>query len=341
MPDRAHLPNDRNGPTAFVTGGTGFVGSHLVEALLARGYSEVRCLVRSRLKWLEGLDVVVVKGDMDDLDALRIGCEGVDYVFHVAAVTGTKAKTTEAEFRAANVTATERLLEIVEAVAPRVRKVVVTSSLAAVGLCEGGVADESTPLRPVSGYGRSKAEMESIVAKWFDRLPIVIVRPPAVYGPREEDIYTFFKTLNGGLCPIVGRGLEPEINLVFGSDLVRGMVQAAESESTSGNVYFLGSNEDVSWRRVRDAAREALGRRVFTLTIPESLVEPVGAFVEGVGRIAGRHTPLDREKAREIRFACKRCRSDRARADFGYEARVSIEEGIRETIAWYRSAGWL
>ena len=323
--------------TVFVTGGTGFIGSHLAEALRARGYA-VRCLVRGARKWLDGLDVEVVRGDLTDPAALREGVRGVDFVYHVAGVTRTPDP---AVYQRANVEATVDLLEAVEAEAPAVRKVLVTSSLAAVGPCPGGVADEATPLNPISGYGRSKAAMEAAVAPFFARLPVVVVRPPAVYGPREADIYTFFKTVRYGLCPMVGSGREKALSLVHVRDLVRGMIEAAEAPNTAAETYFIGSEADYSWREVKAATTAALGRGALAVPVPGALVGAVGAAVEGVSNLFGAYPPLNREKAREILETCKRCAVDKARRDFGYRQQVSLEEGVRETIAWYRAQGWL
>lgn len=326
---------------AFVTGGTGFVGSHLVEELQRRGYGEVRCLVRNRLKWLEGMDVVPVRADLTDAAALREALQGVDYVYHVAGVT----RATDWEtFRAANVEGTLRLLDAVRAASPGVRKVLVTSSLAAVGICPDGVATEATPLRPVSRYGRSKAEMEEAVTAWRGRhpeIPVVVVRPPSVYGPREADIFTLVKTASRGLFPVTGPADTPYLSLVHGRDLVRGMVDAAESGRTAGETYFVGSEEQYAWNDVRRAITQALGRRVLTVPVPEALVGAVGAVVELGGRLVGRYPPLNREKAREARYACKMCSVDKARRDFGYRQQIPLDEGMRETVAWYRQEGWL
>ncbi len=330
---------------AFVTGGTGFIGSHLAEALLEKGYAEVRCLVRSRLKWLDGLSITPIRADLADIEAMWEALTGVDYVYHVGGVT--RAESWQA-FEKSNIRDTLSLLGAVRMAAARVKKVLLTSSLAAVGFCEGGVADEETPLRPISRYGKSKALMEEAAQARHDMrrsfaeaLPLVVVRPPAVYGPREADIYEFFKTVSRGIAPVVGRGKEPALSLVHVRDLVRGMIQAAEAESTAGETYFLGSAKAYSWNEVKAAATEALGQKALTLPVPGPLVGAVGAVAEGWGKMTGSYPPLNREKAREIRHACKICSSEKARRDFGYAPAVSLAEGVQETIDWYRAEEWL
>ena len=323
---------------AFVTGATGFIGSHLVEELLRRGYDEVRCLVRKDLRWLAGLDVLEVRGDLFSADTIREAVAGVDYVYHVGGVTRAKDWDT---FERANVRATEHLLEAVAEVNPGISKVLVTSSLAAVGPCEEGIATEESPLRPLSRYGRSKAEMEAAIERFHGRVPLVVIRPPAVYGPREADIYTFFKTLKAGFCPVVGNPHAPSLSLVHVRDLVRGMAAAAEAPVTTGETYFIGSETFYSWNDVKDAATAALGRGALMVAVPPALVGVVGAVVEMVGRLTGSYPPLNREKALEIRSVCKQCSIDKARRDFGYRQEVGLKEGVADTIAWYRREGWL
>jgi nucleoside-diphosphate-sugar epimerase len=330
---------------AFVTGGTGFVGSHLVEQLQNEDYAEVRCLVRKDPKWLADLDVTRVSGDLGDDTDLESALSGVTHVYHVAGVTRSKDSAT---FIRANVDGTLRLLRAVESACPDVRRVLVTSTLAVVGVSDELVATEETPLNPVSLYGRSKAVMEQRIAdqeedgkRLHDRLPLTIVRPPAVYGPREQDILTFFRTVSRGVCPIIGGNRPDPVSLVHVDDLVAGMIGAAESDATIGETYFLGSAAPSTWEEIRDATVDVLGRRVLTIRVPPVAVRLVGTLTETVGSLIGEYPPLNREKALEILEACKACSSQKAGSHFGYNPNVSLNEGIRSTIEWYRQEGWM
>lgn len=327
---------------AFVTGGTGFVGSHLVEELLGRGYS-VRTLVRQRAKWLDGLPVEVIRGDLSSNEALREALTGADMVFHVAGLT--RARTQE-ELDDANVAGTASLLSAVRRHAPEVERIIVTSSLAAVGPSPAGdhvvrPLTESDPLRPISRYGLSKARMEEDVRGRFGDLPVVIIRPPAVYGPRETDIFTVIRTAaRQRVFPIVGDPLRKALSLVHVIDLVGGIADAAESSSAAGQTYFVSSEEVYSWRDFQLALSAALGHKLFTVRIPPVLVAPVAALVEAGGAVIGRYPPLNRDKGREAREAWV-CSVDKARREFGYSQQVVLEEGMAGTVGWYREQGWL
>jgi len=323
---------------AFVTGGTGFVGSHLVEELLRRGY-DVRALVRSDPRWLEGLPVERVTGDVTQIGARASEMEGADVVFHVAGLT--RAPDPDLLHRA-NVDGTLALLDAAEAAG--VPRVLVTSSLAAAGPSPGRPLTEDDPPHPISHYGASKAAMERAIAarRAEGRGPeVVVVRPPPVYGPREADIYTVVRAAaRRRVFPIVGDGERERLDLVHVRDLVRGMIDAAESEGTGGETYFLGGPRPYTWGEVREAVAAALGHGLVRVNVPRALVVPAGAAVEGAARLLGRYPPLNREKAREAKASWV-VSSEKARAAFGYAPEIGVEEGMRETIAWYRAHGWL
>lgn len=328
-----------------MTGGTGFVGSHLVEELLRRDVDEVRCLVRSDPKWLSNLDVDYIHGDLSDVETLWKGLDGVSHVYHAAGIT--RAPTWE-PFHTVNVQGTLNLMGAVMHAAPEVERVIVTSSLAAVGRCDPPVATEDAPLQPVSRYGRSKAEMEKSLREnhqmqesYWDALPITVIRPSAVYGPRDRDILDFFQAVQRHLCPVVGTPSEPTLSLVHARDLAAGIVDASFSPTAERETYLLGSTRPYAWNEIKDAATLALDTWAITVPVPPSLVGAVGMLAEGWGTLTGTYPPLNRDKAREIQYACTACSVEKARHDFDYTPRISLEDGIAETIQWYRARGWL
>lgn len=333
---RAHAPR-----VALVTGGTGFVGSHLAERLLADG-AEVRALVRRDPKWLADVDVVPVAGDLFAGDALREALVGVDTVFHVAGLTRAR---TRAELDRANVDGTRALVAAVREAAPGAR-VVAVSSLEAMG--PNRVAADGQPVpavetdvpRPVSMYGRSKAAMEA--ALWRERgdLWATVVRPPAVYGPREADIFEMIRGAARGLFAVVGDRHARRLSLVHVRDLVDGIARAARTDAADGETYFVGSPRGFSWTEVQRAMERALGRRTLRLPVPGPVVVAAGSVAEAVGKRTGRLPPLTRDKAHAARHAWV-CDIAKARRDLGYAPAVTLDDGMAEAVAWYRAAGWL
>lgn len=321
---------------AFVTGGTGFVGSHLVEALLQKGY-DVHALVRKNESWLKDLPVTFVRGDMDDMDALQAGCLDADLIFHVAAVTRAQ---TWATFERANIQATMNLLDVAASVAPRLQKIVIVSSQAAVGPSGAQPSTENDPLQPVSQYGKSKKLMEEAVLADPRKLPWCIVRPPSVYGPREADIFTFIQTVNKGICPIAGDGKSQQLNMVYVQDLVEGILLAAENPNAIHQTYFLGGAHNYNWTEIRDAVSAALNKKTITIKIPLGFIRPLGAVVETVAGWFGQYPPLNREKATEAQHTW-RLSIEKARKALGYQPQTSLADGMKETVAWYRNHQWL
>lgn len=318
---------------ALVTGATGFIGSALVKALAGKGY-EVACLARktSSLRYLEDLDVHIVSGDCTDKDSLRHLPSGFRYVFHLAGLT--KANT-EKEFFLSNETGTENLLSVLSAGRQPLTRFLYVSSLAAAGPSRDGTPlDESAPPRPVSFYGKSKLAGEQAVCAYGDRIPVTIIRPSAVYGPRDRDFFLFFKMVKRGFYPYWGKCY---YSLLYVDDLVRGLIEAAEAPEAAGNTYFFSdgvySNEDIV-----HAISQALETKAVRLRIPVALMGIVAHVSE---MLSYESTIINRDKVREIKHGHWTCSAKKAEDELGFVPRVGLPEGMKWTADWYRIHKWM
>ncbi|MCI0715916.1 MAG: NAD-dependent epimerase/dehydratase family protein, partial [Chlorobi bacterium] len=282
----------------FVTGGTGFIGSHLIDELLKKGY-EVKALVRksSSTKWLEGKPVEYIYGDLFSIDILEKAIKDVDYVYHVGGVTFAKKKE---EFYRGNVDSTKSLLNACYKFNPLLKKFIHVSSQAAVGPSfDGKPIDETRDYHPLTTYGRSKVEAEKASISFFDKLNCTIVRPPAVYGPRDYAIFEYFKSMNRGLQPLIGFD-NKLVSLIHVLDLVNGFILAGESDISSSNIYFISSDKFYNWRDVGEMTQRLLGKKTIRVVIPHFAVKTTAFFSEVFGFFSPKPVILNREKAREI-----------------------------------------
>lgn len=324
----------------LVTGATGFVGSHVVDVLLERGH-DVFYIARStsNLRWLDGKIAKRVDGSLFDVNSLRPAVEGMDIVIHVAGLTAAK---NEAEFMRGNRDATQNLLDAIRAYAPGLTRYVHISSLAVCGPAAelDQPINEESPLRPITAYGRTKKLAELCVTSCGD-IPWTIVRPPAVYGPRDEAILTFFQTINKGLASFIGFD-EKRVSLVHVRDLARGIVDAAFSEVAVGQTYFISSDETYTWDQISAVTASVMGKRkLLRVRLPHSVVLSIAGTVGFFGKLAGKPPVLDFEKGIDLTQRYWICSTTKARRELGYRQEMSLADGIRDTVEWYRKASWL
>lgn len=324
--------------TALITGANGFVGSHLAEELLRRGYA-VRALVRptSNLRWLKDLPVTLVHGDVRDRHSLDGVVDGVDALFHTAGVI--KANSLGA-YLDANLRGTEHIVAAA-ARSGRIRRFVHVSSLAAAGPSPDGTpVSEEAPCRPVSLYGISKLRGEEAAREIAGTMALTVIRPPAVFGPRDEGVLEFFKIAAAGVVPALdGRRY---YSIVHVGDLVRGIADAAESPAAAGRTYFLAYDDPVELSQiVRIMVRAIRGRPRYHIHIPLRLLMGLASCVETVASLTGRTTFVTRHKIREIGQRWWTCSSAAARRDFGFCPSASLETAIAATARWYIENGWI
>jgi len=320
---------------ALVTGGTGFVGSHLIDALLRRG-DEVSALVRTpaRAAGLADRGVRLVTGDLDALEALRQAAEGADVVYHVA---GRVAARDDAEFLQANRQGTVNLLSAArDTGTPRF---VFVSSLAAAGPAPRGAplaGDE--PPRPVTAYGRSKLAGEEVVRA--APLPWVILRPPMVYGPRDTEVLKLFKLARWGVAPIFGKG-DQELSAVFGPDLAEALIAAGISPNAVGRTYLPCHPDVFTSRAFARAVGTAVGREALILSVPEPIGRGLLAAIGGAAKLTGTASILSSEKADEFFETAWTGDPAALMRDTGWVPGTDLPTGLAETMAWYRAEGWL
>ncbi len=319
----------------LITGGTGFVGSHVVDVALEEGYT-VRCTVRahSRTRWLESKPVERVEADLTEGD-LAAAVQGVDAVIHCAGLT----RGSRVALFAANHAGTAALLDACLQRSEPPRFVLCSSQAAAGPGTLGRARTEADPPEPTSDYGRSKLAAEREVSRHSGRLKSVVLRPGAVYGPRDEDTLTFFRMAARGvvIVPGIRRRL---LQLVHVRDVARALVDAAQKNRGTGQAYFIAHPEVLSWGDLTTRIAQAVGRSVVPLRVPSPILLAAAtvAQIVGAGRRAGQ---IDRRRARDIVERAWTCRVERAMTELGWAPQYDSERGLQATAVWYRDQGWL
>jgi nucleoside-diphosphate-sugar epimerase len=315
----------------LVTGGTGFIGSHLLEKLSALG-EPARCLLRRKARPRRlPAGIQAVYGDLISGEGVEEAVRGADTVIHLAGVTKALAAR---DFYAGNVRATETLLH---ALAGRSIRLVHVSTLAAIGPSRDGTpVDEDAPPRPLTHYGKSKLEAERTVRALAPEA--VIVRPPAVYGPRDTDVFQVLRSISKGWMLEIAGG-ERWFSAIYVGDLVEGLLAARRGRP--GRAYFLAHSQPVSWGELGAAAARIMARRLRVLRVPSLVAYTVGLTAELWSQLTRTPGIISREKVAEARCRWWTCDTRRASAELGFQAPTPLGAGLAQTLAWYKEAAWL
>jgi nucleoside-diphosphate-sugar epimerase len=325
-------------PTVLITGANGFVGSRLCAHLIEQGFHVIAQVRRtSDLTLLRDLNVEYRYGDITELRTLPDMVSGVDYIVHNAGLIKAKRRQT---FFDVNEQGTRSLLEAVEKHNPTVRRIVHISSVAAAGPSQPGhPVKESDEPHPITTYGESKLAGERVALSFADRLPIVVVRPPAVYGPGDRGIFSMFQAVWLHLKPLIGDSRR-RLQLVHVDDLCVGISKGLTADVKSGGVYFVAEKDGYAYSDLIEILVTASERWTIPLYLPSPIFRAVATISEFSFRAIGVTPLLTREKSRELNSSWEMDIS-RARTELGFESKIGFADGARQTYEWYINHGWL
>ncbi len=326
----------------LVTGGTGFLGRHLVAALRQQGH-EVRVLARPTVPAatkaeIESQGAHVVIGDLLDRPSLRLTVAGVTRVFHLAGRL-LEPGVPPADYERLHVTGTRNLLDACVDQGG-LAAVVHCSTTGVLGPTGPHPAGEDAPARPANVYERTKAEAETIALDAARAgLPLSVVRPALVYGPGDRHLVGWFRAIQAGLYHVVGSG-DNLLHPIYVSDVVDGMLRCGERQEARGRAYHLVGPQPVPIQGLADAIARAVHRPLPRTHLPRAIAYATAALLERLPGVPPARLPLTRNRVAfmtESRVYC----GARARTELGFEPRVDLERGLERTVDWYRETGLL
>jgi len=324
----------------LLTGANGFVGSHVLEELLRVGHGVSLLLRRtSDTRFIQAClaQARTVYGSLSDVESLGEAVRGADAVIHCA---GKTKAVRRSEYYDVNLGGTRNLVTACNTQAGTVRHFVLISSLAARGV--GTVQNPATEggrMRPVTAYGRSKMLAERHVRRAC-RTSFTVLRPCAVYGPRDRDFYLLFRTVQSGLAPLIDGGLQP-LSLIYVRDLAKAVVRTVGCLEAFGRTYHLAHPAPTTQKALTLAVAQAMGVRAAQVFLPHQVLYPVCMAQDLTARVTGTPSILNLEKIPEYAAPGWVCSTERAAEDLGFVAGTGLDEGVRETLDWYRRQGWL
>ncbi len=318
----------------FVTGGTGFVGSHVVEALVEVGY-ETHVIARDSSR-IDGLPngVVIHRCPLHSPDTMATELGAADHFVHVAGLTAGSP----ADMRSINGDMVGVWMDALVRHAPHLQRFVLISSLAAARPSIAPLCEDA-PSAPVSAYGHSKRRGEVEALTRADRLPVTILRPPAIYGPRDRDIFLYFRFAARGFLPMIGDPSRP-FSALYARDLARAVCIAMQQRASSGRTYFVTDGQPHTWEAFGRAVAEAVGRKARMLPLPAWVLKAVAGVADGAAWATRRSFILSRDKARELLQPWVADGSAFVH-DTGFVPEYDLDRGVAAATAWYRENGWI
>ncbi len=324
----------------LITGASGFVGFHLLNAALAANF-EVYAAVRpnSDIRHLENLPIKFVHLNFSDVGELKKDFydKQYDYVIHAAGIT--KAKT-EKTYNEVNANYTKNLAIAAMSMETPLKKFVFVSSLAALGpLTEiSGELQDYSDAHPVTSYGKSKLLAEKYL-KHVENLPLVVFRPTAVYGPREKDILILFKSINKGLEPYIGKTAQ-QLSFIYVEDLAKVIVKSLTTD-VSNKSYNVSDGQIYSRYALGNLTKMLLNKKTFKFHLPISAVDGLATFMDFLYAKSKTTPALNKEKMAELTAINWACSIQNLKRDLGFIPTYNLEKGLKTTLNWYKSNQWL
>jgi len=323
-----------------VTGGTGFIGSHVIELLLSQE-CELRCLVlpgEDRL-WLKDLPVSFFEGDITDRKSLKPFLKGCDAIVNIAGLTRAK---TEEEFFNVNKEGPVNLVEAALSLEDGPRHIVCMSTQAVMGPCaDCCCSDEDDPFNPLTPYARSKAAMETALLSYERRglMHCSFIRAPGVYGPRDRDFFKYFKLVNMGLRVVTGD--THVTSLVYVKSLAAAIVSCILNPQAFGQAFFVADAKPYDWDEFAEMIEKALGKKTIRIHVPNTVVGIISICSETIKPFLRRPPLIDRNKIIEMRQHRWIVSTVKAQRLIGFSPLVDTAQAIAETGRWYRVQGWI
>ncbi|MBN1823254.1 MAG: SDR family NAD(P)-dependent oxidoreductase [Endomicrobiales bacterium] len=321
----------------LITGANGFVGSHITEELIKNGH-KVICLVRrtSNLKWLKDLSAEYRYGDITETARIPEFISGADAVVHCAGVL--RARRRDAYYRV-NCDAVGELAKAALQKKDNVKKIVYISSLAAMGPSSSGTfkkLDERE--NPISDYGRSKLEGENQLKILEGRIPYNILRPAAVYGPRDKDIFIFFQLVGMGLRPFMTK--KRLIQLVYVKDVARAVCETLNRPASDNKTYALGEPTLYSWEEVGRVISQTVNKGTVPVPLFDFVFRAAGLLGETMAGFFGRAAVLNPQKIEEFLQDTWGADASVAENELGLGF-TNLKNGAKITYLWYKENGWI
>ena len=336
----------------LITGASGFIGSFIVEEALRRGF-ETWAAVRksSSREWLQDERIKFIELSLNSKEQLveQLRGKDFDYVVHAAGVTKCLNRQ---DFRRINTEGTKNLAEALIELQMPLKRFVYLSSLSIFGAIKEeqpyeDIRESDTP-NPNTEYGRSKLEAEQYLdslgianpQQQGKFLPYIILRPTGVYGPREKDYFVMAKSIKQHTDFAVGNKRQ-DITFVYVTDVVQAVFLALD-HGDNGRRYFLSDGQVYQSATFSNLIREELGRPWWIrITAPVWVLRVITFFGEYISRMTGKVSVLNNDKFNILKQRNWRCDILPAIDELGYQPKVTLEEGVRRTIKWYKENGWI